>query len=129
MTKYAELKTHLLKQAGASVPMSFAEIERIIGAPLPPSARKHRPWWSNNPRNSVITHAWLDAGYRTESVDMGGEKLVFRREGGAAAPAESGGGGSRDPLAGVHGALQGTGRVPPGVDLTEPVWDFEAEQG
>lgn len=129
MGKYGRLNEHLARQERSDVPMSFAEIEHVIGAPLPPSARKHRPWWSNNPSNSVITRAWLDAGYKTESVDMAGERLIFRRS-----SARTGGPGMQgspppadpaDPLAGLYGGLRGTGRVTPGVDLTEPVWDFD----
>ena len=77
MTKYAALEDHLRNSGQDTVPMTFADIERVIGADLPPSAFKHRPWWSNNPSNSVITSSWLKAGYKTENVDMAGEKLVF----------------------------------------------------
>ncbi|HAQ36444.1 MAG: hypothetical protein CMF74_03430 [Maricaulis sp.] len=77
--KYEPLQNFLRRQKYDSVPMTFAQIEQLIGAHLPPSARKHRPWWSNNPSNSVITHAWLNAGYRTAQVDMAGERLVFRK--------------------------------------------------
>ncbi len=79
-SKYDPLQTYLKAQSGAQVSMSFAEIERLIGCKLPPSARKHRPWWSNNPSNSVITKAWLNASYRTAQVDMQGECLVFCRQ-------------------------------------------------
>lgn len=77
MSKYSPLKTHLQREGRQQIRMSFAEIEEIIDNRLPPSARKHRPWWSNNPTNSVITYAWLSAGYRTAQVDMPGETLVF----------------------------------------------------
>jgi hypothetical protein len=111
--------------------MTFAEIERIIApAKLPRSAYKHRPWWSNNPSNSVITSAWLNAGFKTERVDMEGRKLVFRRttpdgrnstsEGEAGAVSETPSPyavGQRHPL---FGALKGTVRIAPGTDLTEP---------
>ena len=124
MNKYAPLAEHLKRQSAPAVPMSFHEIERVIGDRLPSSARKHRPWWSNNPSNSVITRAWLDAGYRTENVDMAGEKLVFRRvpAGRRAASTEA----SETPAGGfaeIHGALRGTVTFIPDVDLTEPVWD------
>lgn len=77
--KYAALKGHLATQRTEVVSMRFADIEAVIGSELPPSARKHRPWWSNNPSNSVITNEWLNAGYKTEQVDMGAEALVFRK--------------------------------------------------
>ena len=98
--------------------MTFAEIERIVGAKLPPSARKHRPWWSNNASNSVITHAWRNAGYKTAQVDMAGETLVFEKS-------DDGGSGDGVPTLAkkehpIFGFMKGTVTIPPGVDLTEP---------
>lgn len=125
MAKYEPLKAFLVDRAEAEVPLSFQDIEQIIGAKLPPVARKHRAWWSNNPSNSVITHAWLEAGFRTERVDMGSEKLVFRREADVSPPSASGGGSLLDRL---QAALGGTVTFAPGFDPTEPtgeVWDAE----
>lgn len=79
MGKYEPLGQFLRNQAKLYVPMSFAEIEEILGAKLP-SSKKQRAWWSNNPSNNVMTRQWLDAGYETESVDLTGEKLVFRKK-------------------------------------------------
>ena len=79
MGKYEPLQNHLERSEYSQVPMSFTEIERILGFSLPPSSRKWRAWWSNNPSNSAITHAWLDAGFQTEQVDMERRRLVFRR--------------------------------------------------
>ncbi len=59
--------------------ISFTELEEIIGGPLPPSARKHRAWWSNS-RSHSHASAWLDAGWRVESVDMTGGIVTFVRE-------------------------------------------------
>ena len=78
MSQYEPLETHLRKSGRASVCMTFDEIKDVIGE-LPPSAFRHRPWWSNNPSNNPMTHAWLRAGYRTANVDMEGRKLVFRK--------------------------------------------------
>jgi hypothetical protein len=81
MSKYAPLTAHLksLSPASAHYPMTFAEIERILGWKLPASAYRHRAWWSNNATNSAMTAAWLEAGWQSSSVDMEGKKLVFRR--------------------------------------------------
>ena len=79
MSKFDPLADHLIESGQPIVPMTFEEIEGIIGTELPPSAFRHRPWWSNNPSNSVITDAWLRAGYKSTDVDMPGRKLVFRR--------------------------------------------------
>lgn len=142
MCKYQPLAVHLRQSGQESIAMTFAGIERVVGTKLPPSAFKHRAWWSNNPVNSVITRAWLDAGYRTANVDMSGRKLVFKKL-------------SKNPAAGrfpgkqphlreshtpetagmrsfsfsrIFGALEGTVTIMPGVDLTLPVgeaWDAE----
>src|SRR4051812_20975914 len=78
MGKYEPLNAFLKSQSRDLVPMTFAELERVLKSKLPPS-KLHRAWWSNNPDNNVMTKEWLDAGYETESVDISGEKLVFRR--------------------------------------------------
>lgn len=114
----------LRSQTLAEVPMTFADVERVTGIKLPPSAHKHRPWWSNNPNNSVMTKVWLDAGFETERVDMMGQKLVFRRiQAGSTASAQptpkSPGREEilRHPL---YGAMKDLMRIMPGTDLTQP---------
>lgn len=117
MSKYGSLGEHLKKQNRDLVPMSFAEIERITGVKLPASASKHRPWWSNNPQNSVMTKVWLDAGYESEQVDMAARKLVFRRvrtvEPESAPKDEK----SFHP---AYGFMKGLVRIMRGVDITQP---------
>jgi hypothetical protein len=108
-------------QNRASIPMSFREIERILKAELPHS-KTYRAWWSNNANNNVMTRQWLDAGYETESVDIEGEKLVFRRiEEGRRSKSgrttESADVSSRDP---IFGCMKGTLTIPPDLDLTAP---------
>jgi len=80
MSKYSALEKFLKHKQMDHVPMSFEEIESVIDDNLPPSARKYRAWWSNNPSNSVITYAWLNAGYKSAEVNLEGEKVVFRRQ-------------------------------------------------
>jgi hypothetical protein len=129
MGKYRPLGDYLRQQGTELVAMKFEEIERIVGSKLPEKSQLHRPWWSNNPNNNVMTKVWLDAGYRTEQVDMASRRLVFRRvhpgkpnESASPAPAAPSGGGRcspsrRHPL---FGALKGLLRVMPGTDLTKP---------
>ena len=118
MGKYEPLTEFLQKQPDGEVRMSFAQIERVVGFKLPPVAQRHRAWWSNSPTNNVMTRAWLDAGFRSEQVDMAARKLVFRREKQAGAPkvgsTEKSG---RHPLIGW---MKGTFTIPEGVDLTAP---------
>lgn len=119
MSKYQRLGDFLRAQNQERIPMSFTDIERVTKAKLPPSAHKYRPWWSNNPTNSVLTRVWLDAGYESEQVDMAGQRLVFRRvteppaQQSVPAPPSS-------PIHPAYGALKGLAKVAPGVDLTAP---------
>jgi hypothetical protein len=62
-----------------------------------------------------MTRVWLDAGFRSEQVDLEGRRLVFRRM--HEAPSIAAPAGARHPL---FGALKGTVRIMPGTDLTEP---------
>ena len=78
-SKYEPLTRHLRAQVADTVRMRFSDIERVIGAKLPPSAAHNRAYWSNNTSNSVLTKAWLAAGFRSEQVDLAGRELVFRR--------------------------------------------------
>ena len=128
MSKYAPLTEFLAHTAGTEVPMTFAEVERVTGHALPAS-KQYPAWWSNNPSNNVMTKAWLAAGFQTEKVDIGGERLVFRRVGKAAGVTAV----VTAPLQGtllerIRARLGGTVTVAPGVDLTAPVsemWDAE----
>ena len=58
MTKYAPLTRYLQSKPETRLPLTFAELERLLGFPLPPSARKHRAWWANNPASHVNAAAW-----------------------------------------------------------------------
>ena len=121
MSKYEPLNRFLKSQTRTHIPMTFGEIERLLGAKLPPS-KSHRAWWSNNPSNNVMTKEWLSAGYETESVDVSGEKLVFRRVGrpvsGTGSDGQGSVGGKRRSL--LFGCMKGTLTLDPDLDLTEP---------
>jgi hypothetical protein len=128
MGKYEPLGHFLRKQRTAEVPLTFREIEKIIGAKLPPKAQHHRAWWSNNPDNNVMTKVWLEAGYESAQVDMEGHKLVFRRVTKAPDAASGFSESAPKPYAtkdGRHplrGALKDITHLVPGVDLTEPAF-------
>lgn len=80
-SKYHPLFEHLLFSGQGRMSMSFADIEAVIGGPLPPSARRREEWWSNSPSGHSQARAWLRAGYRTSHVDLAGEKIDFSLEG------------------------------------------------
>src|ERR1700687_4383215 len=77
--KYTRLGEFLRAQRSKEVPMTFAEIERVIGGKLPPNSPQYPAWWSNNPSNNVMTKCWLTPGCRTAQVDVKSRKVVFRR--------------------------------------------------
>ncbi len=119
MSKYDRLGDFLKDQKLERVPLTFAEVERITQTKLPASAHKHRPWWSNNSTNSVLTRVWLDAGFESEQVNMTAQKLVFRRV--KKPKAESSTSASRSvSIHPAYGALKGLVKVTPGTDLTAP---------
>lgn len=114
MPKYTALTAHLAARNLPEIAMTFAEIEALLGFPLPPSSRKHRAFWSNNPTNSVMTKAWLQAGYQSKAVDVVHGKLLFAKMNAVEAqPAIW----KRHPLI---GRFEGMITVAPGVDLTDP---------
>lgn len=80
MGKYEPLAAHLKKQDTDSWTASFAEIEAVLGAPLPESARKYREWWANQ-RGGGHSQAkgWQDAGWQVWRVDFGHRNVEFRR--------------------------------------------------
>lgn len=125
VSKYQPLTDYLRRSGAAVVPMTFEQVERLIGAKLPPTARK-RAWWSNNPTNNVMTKAWLAAGYESTRVDMTDGRLVFRLTRGS----EGGRAERSDWFAAFHGGLRGTVTIAPGTDLTAPTgeaWDAERD--
>ncbi|MFL5237299.1 MAG: hypothetical protein ACJ8EL_06790 [Rhizomicrobium sp.] len=134
MGKYDGLGAYLRAQAREHVPMTFAEIERVVGTKLPVSQR-YQAWWSNNTSNNVMTRIWLDAGYRTEQVDTAAKKLVFRRISKSQSSRDvnmtslepeagqsPGGKPRRSPL---FGALKGTFTLAPDHDPTSPMFTGE----
>lgn len=149
MSKYDKLGAYLKSRGTAFVPMTFAEIERVLGFKLPAS-QKHPAWWSNSTSNNVMTQVWLDAGYRTEQIDVIGKKLVFRRTADAptdTSPRAASGlsesaseyreapqsprefaeknGMLRPRRHPAFGALKGTFWIDPNWDLTKPSMDEE----
>lgn len=132
LAKYAALQHFLESVPASTIPMTFSEIEKVIGAPLPASSRRHRAWWSNNPTNNVMTHAWLGAGFESAEVDLDAERLVFRRRAAIKArtpaikdetPPKSGEVGAPVCIHPLYGALKGMISVEPGYDLTQPLID------
>jgi len=138
MLTYEPLEKYLFRQTGASVTMTFAEVERVIGCKLPPSAHKRNEWWSNNATNHSQAKAWLGAGFETTNLDRKAKRVVFRR----IAHPHARQGMQEEPRMfkpektftppsvkvtrhPVLGAMKGTFTIEPGYDLSRPAFDPE----
>jgi hypothetical protein len=102
--KYGPLYEHL-KGGPDVVNLSFAEIERVLGASLPASARDYRPWWANHDGSSKSpqSRAWQAAGFRVGSVRLGNDGSVqFVRAGAAAVSSKEGSDSTSDDREGVR---------------------------
>ena len=75
---YAPLGEWLSARDDRRVAVSFVELERLLGRPLPASAGRHRPWWGNNERSPQAA-AWLGAGWRVAAVDLATRKVTFQK--------------------------------------------------
>ena len=138
MGKYEPLGEFLRAQSRAKIPMTFTEIERLLGTKLPKS-KMNRAWWSNNPDNNVMTRQWLGAGFETAAVDVQAGKLEFRRQAGAQPLHRQDGLPAREPgdemiipseryKASIFGCMKGLFTLEDGFDPASPVelepdWD------
>lgn len=89
-SKYAPLFRHLAALNVRRWRATFRDVESILGFSLPNSARIHRRWWANQ-ANGGHGHAlvWHAAGWKTRTVDLAAEALVFERIEGVASPSDS----------------------------------------
>lgn len=79
MSKYDPLTARLAAYAGAEWRASFAEIEEVLGFPLPKGARAGKVWWANTGAQPH-QRAWTGAGWEVTDVDHTGALLTFRRK-------------------------------------------------
>src|SRR5436309_2464484 len=121
MGKYEPLEHFLKKQRTKRWRVAFREIEAMLGFKLPQSAFKYPAWWSNDATGHSHAKAWLDAGWRTEEVDVAARKVTLVRNENRSRPRKT------DPW----GCMAGTVRIVQGTDLTAPTgerWTAEAGQ-
>jgi hypothetical protein len=79
--RYTALADWLQSQAGSidQVPLTFEEVEKIIGSNLPDSARVFRGWWANDSVGHSHSQLWLEAGWRTTYINLTEGKVTFSR--------------------------------------------------
>jgi DNA-binding XRE family transcriptional regulator len=76
-TKYYPLHEYLRPLAQSEpITLTFEEIETVLDALLPPSARVSRAWWANS--TTPQGRAWLEAGWLVDAVDIEQAWAVFR---------------------------------------------------
>jgi hypothetical protein len=72
--QYERLGRRLRASGQPHVEMTFAEVAKVIGEPLPGSAYRHPAWWGSDPKHTQAV--WLDAGY-TASPSLTAEKVTL----------------------------------------------------
>jgi hypothetical protein len=69
--KYAPLQQYItnLPISQRDVTISFVHVERILNEKLPTSASRYRAWWAND-ETHTHAHAWMDVGWKVDTVDL-----------------------------------------------------------
>lgn len=67
LNKFENLTKYLKDKNEDNIKLSFSNLEKIIGFPLPDSAYKHRAYFANV-LNHSISKAWMEAGYRSTNM-------------------------------------------------------------
>lgn len=81
MGRYDPLRDYLMQCMSDEVTLSFADVESIIGRPLPPSASRYDAWWANagdSPFQHSQAKAWHAAGYLAQA-DPANQSVRFCR--------------------------------------------------
>lgn len=79
MGKYEPLTRYLENMSNESWDARFADVEKVLGFPLPQSAHVYPAWWANQDGGHSQTRGWRDAGWETGQVDLAGKRLRFQR--------------------------------------------------
>lgn len=118
MSKYEQLNEHLKEMNAGQWHAKFSEIERLLGVPLPKSAFRYPAWWSNNPEGHSHSRSWIEAGWKTEDLNLTAQTITFRRTSSGRSEARAGS---------PFGLMKGTITLLLESDLTQPI-DAEWKQ-
>lgn len=83
VSKYEPLSQHFRTLGGQAWHATFEDLEKILGFPLPNSARAYPAWWANSADQMPQKSAWLDAGWRTRDLNLSAGHVLFVRRTGA----------------------------------------------
>jgi hypothetical protein len=75
---YRPLAVYLSAIQADEVQLSFEDIERILGRPLPRGA-SISAWWANT-RSTVQARAWLGVGWRASARRIAERLIIFTRQ-------------------------------------------------
>ena len=79
--RYLLLYKYLNERYANTVVLTFAEIEDLLGFPLPEQARLHQEWWTDaavNPAGRDHSDSWTLAS-RTATPNMSAQSVAFDR--------------------------------------------------
>jgi hypothetical protein len=78
--KYEPLAERLRSHPEDEWTATFGDIEKVLGFPLPASARTYREWWANQRgEGHSQKKGWQDAGWQVSKVALAHERVTFRR--------------------------------------------------
>jgi hypothetical protein len=80
--KYTPLEKYLcdLPASQSAVMLRFEQIEEILKSALPSSAYEDRRWWDHEKEaNHINKRAWMNAGWKIESLDVNQRWVQFIR--------------------------------------------------
>jgi hypothetical protein len=75
MAKYDPITSHLASLSTVEWSTSFAELEQLMDAPLPPSARTSTAWWANTTTSQG--KSWTSIGWKTTKLNLADETVTF----------------------------------------------------
>jgi hypothetical protein len=78
---YTPLRHYLETIESSEWKATFCDIEHVLCASLPSSARKHNAWWSNTTIGHTHARTWLNSGWKTANVNIEREMVTFLRNG------------------------------------------------